>query len=96
MAHQTIAKYSTPSGITLEVMVQIIEPYIEDCGEEPRICQRAVSSSRAKCSAEIVLRDEHGEDQFLCRTHAAQELRTNLDLLARAVIEISLIAKRPL
>jgi hypothetical protein len=76
--------------------VQIIEPYIEDCGEEPRICQRAVFSSRAKCGAEIVLRDEHGEDQFLCRIHAAQVLKTNLDLLATAVIEIALMAKRPL
>jgi hypothetical protein len=82
-------------GITLEPIVQIIEPYIEDCGAEPRICQRAVFSSRAKCNAEIVLRDEHGEDQFLCRPHAAQELRANLDLLARAVIDIALMAKRP-
>jgi hypothetical protein len=75
--------------------VQIIEPYIDDSGEEPRICRRAVFSSRAKCNAEIVLRDEHGEDQFLCKTHAAQELRANLDLLARAVIDIALMAKRP-
>jgi hypothetical protein len=78
------------------VIVQIIEPYIEDCGEEPRICQRAVFSPHAKCSAEIVLRDEHREDQYLCRIHAAQELKTNLDLLARAVIQIALMAKRPL
>jgi hypothetical protein len=77
------------------VIVQIIEPYIEDSGEAPRICQRAVSSSQAKCDAEIVLRDEHGEEQFLCRTHAAQELRANLDLLARAVIDIALMTKRP-
>ena len=82
--------------IALGVMVQIIEPYIEDCGEEARMCQRAIFSARAKCRAEIVLRDEHGEDHFLCRTHAAQELRTNLNLLARAMIEIALIAKRPL
>jgi hypothetical protein len=77
------------------VIVQIIEPYIDDSGEEPQICRRAVFSSRAKCMAEIVLRDEHGEDQFLCRTHAAQELGANLDLLARAVIDIALMAKRP-
>jgi hypothetical protein len=74
----------------LEAIVHVIEPYIEDCGEEPRICQRAIFSSRAKCTAEIVLRDEHGEDQYLCRIHAAQELKTNLDLLARAVIETAL------
>jgi hypothetical protein len=74
--------------------VQIIEPYVEDCGGEPRICQRAVFSSHAKCSAEIVLCDEHGEERFLCRTHAAQELTTNLHLLARAVMEIALMAKR--
>lgn len=75
--------------------MQIIEPYIEDCGEEARICQHAAFSSRAKCVAEIVLRNEHGDDRFLCRIHAAQELRSNLDLLARAVIEIALMAKRP-
>ena len=75
--------------------MQIIEPYIDDSGEEPRICRLAVFSSRAKCSAEIVLRDAQGEDQFLCKTHAAQELRANLDLLARAVIDIALMAKRP-
>jgi beta-phosphoglucomutase-like phosphatase (HAD superfamily) len=58
----------------------------------------AVFSSRAKCNAEIVLRDEHGEDQFLCRIDATQDLRANPDpdLLARAVIEIALMAKRPL
>jgi hypothetical protein len=76
------------------VIVQIIEPYIDDSGE-PKICRRAVFSSRAKCNAEIVLRDEHGEEQFLCRIHAAQELGANLDLLARAVIDIALMAKRP-
>jgi hypothetical protein len=78
----------------VEVILQIIEPYSEEDGEEPRLCQHAVFSSSAKCNAEIVLRDEHGDDRFLCRNHAAQELGGNLDLLARAVIELALITKR--
>jgi hypothetical protein len=82
------------SRVAVEVILQIIEPYNEDGGEEPRLCQHAVFSSGAKCNAEIVLRDEHGDDQFLCRTHAAQELGGNLDLLARAVIELALMTKR--
>ncbi len=78
----------------MEVILQIIEPYSADGGEEPRLCQHAVFSSSVKCNAEIVLRDEHGDDQFLCRNHAAQELGGNLDLLARAVMELALMTKR--
>jgi hypothetical protein len=46
------------SRVAVEVILQIIEPYNEDGGEEPRLCQHAVFSSGAKCNAEIVLRDE--------------------------------------
>jgi hypothetical protein len=75
--------------------MHIIEPYTEDGGEELRLCQHAVFSSNVKCSAEVVLRDVHGENAFLCKTHATQELKGNPELLARAVIEIALMVRRP-
>jgi hypothetical protein len=68
----------------------IIAPYKDDDGAEPRPCERAVLTSGTKCTAAIVLRDENDKRHFLCRSHAAQHLSGNQELLAGAVIELAL------
>jgi hypothetical protein len=68
----------------------IIEPYLDNDGQDPRPCERAVLTSGTKCSAEMILRDENGKQHFLCKAHAAQHLSGNQDLLASAVIEMAL------
>jgi hypothetical protein len=68
----------------------IIAPYKDDDGEAPRPCERAVLTSGKKCTAAIILRDENDKHHFLCRSHAAQHLSGNQDLLAGAVIELAL------
>jgi hypothetical protein len=68
----------------------IIAPYKDDDGAEPRPCERAVLTSGAKCTAAIILRDENDKHHFLCRSHAAQHLSGNKELLASAVIELAL------
>jgi hypothetical protein len=75
----------------------IIEPYIMDHSEGPRPCPRSVSrdypaiSVEKPCFAELILHTRSGE-MFLCKRHAAYELRDNPTLLAEAVIELSLCA----
>jgi hypothetical protein len=68
----------------------IIGPYRDDDGEEPRPCERAVLTSGTRCIAAIILRDENDKHHFLCLAHAAQHLSGNQELLARAVIALSL------
>jgi len=68
----------------------IIGLYRDDDEEEPRPCERAVLTSGTKCTAVIVLRDENGKRHFLCRSHAAQHLSGNQELLASAIIELAL------
>ena len=70
--------------------MSIIGPYRDDDGEEPRPCERAVLTSGTKCIAAIILRDENDKHHFLCLAHAAQHLSGNQELLARAVIALSL------
>jgi hypothetical protein len=50
----------------------------------------AVLTSRTKCIAAIILRDENDKHHFLCLAHAAQHLSGNQELLASAVIELAL------
>jgi hypothetical protein len=68
----------------------IIAPYRDDDGAEPRPCERAALTSGTKCTAAIVLRDENDKRHLLCRSHAAQHLSGNQELLADAVIELAL------
>jgi hypothetical protein len=68
----------------------IIAPYRDDDGGEPRPCERAVLTSGTKCIAAIILRDENDKRHFLCLPHAAQHLSGNQELLASAVIELTL------
>ena len=68
----------------------IILPYVFEEEEGPRACERAVLTSGVKCTAEIVLRDKNGKHHFLCKTHAAENLSGNQELLASAVIELAL------
>jgi hypothetical protein len=41
-------------------------------------------------SVSLSLHDEYGNEEFLCKQHAAMRLTGNPNLLARAVIEIAL------
>jgi hypothetical protein len=68
----------------------IIAPYMDDDGGEPRRCERAVLTSGTKCIAAMILRDENDKRHFLCLAHAAQHLSGNQELLASAVIELTL------
>jgi hypothetical protein len=68
----------------------IIAPYRGDDGGEPRPCERVVLTSGTKCTAAIILRDENDKRHFLCLAHAAQHLSGNQELLASAVIELTL------
>jgi hypothetical protein len=67
-----------------------IEPYMFDDEQGPRTCARADMKSATKCTAEMILRDEQGTMQFLCKHHANQILSGSRTLLASAVIELAL------
>jgi hypothetical protein len=75
----------------------IIERYVTEHTQGPRPCQDSVArdypsiSNEAPCFAELILHTRSGE-KFLCRRHAAYELRDNPTLMADAVIELSLSA----
>ncbi len=71
----------------------IIGPYQTDPAVRPRVCSQANLSSTSKCYAELILHDENGGEEFLCKQHASHRLSRNLGLLASAVIELSLAGR---
>jgi hypothetical protein len=71
----------------------VTERYQPTPGVEPRPCQwSGLSDESDQHPAEVVLNDgQLREGQFLCKAHASLELAQNHVLLAKAVIELSLL-----
>jgi hypothetical protein len=70
--------------------MSVIEQYHHAAEVEPRICQQADPADRAnRHPAELILHEGPRQERFLCKVHAASALAKNLDLLARAVIDLS-------
>jgi len=72
----------------------IIEVYKTE-HPQPRPCEYSAGahlpfSAEKPCMAELILHTRGGE-KFLCKRHAATELRDDPTLMAEAVIELSLL-----
>jgi hypothetical protein len=70
----------------------IIEPYIIDHHAGPKPCEyshttRSTFGPEPPCNAEVILHAGVVE-RFLCKRHAANELRQEPTLLAQAVIDL--------
>jgi len=72
-------------------ILPIIGRYVCEESSGPCVCSQSnPSMSARKCFAELILHDEYGNEEFLCKQHAAMRLTGNPSLLARAVIELAL------
>jgi hypothetical protein len=70
----------------------VIEQYIVMEGLEPQPCQMSNPSDHtSRHPAEVVIHDGKS-DRVLCKEHAAHALAHNHDLLAKAVIDLTLRA----